>query len=72
MATDGELTETFHELDGNGDGQITSAEFRVAMRDRGEEITDEEIASIFADADADADGRISLAEFTAAWQRAES
>lgn len=71
MAADGELTKTFHELDGNGDGQITSAEFRGAMLARGEEITDEEIASIFTDADSDKDGRISLSEFTTAWQRAE-
>ena len=69
MATDAELTDTFTEFDGNGDGQITSAEFRAAMTARGEEITDQEITEIFADADADSDGRISLAEFTAAWNR---
>lgn len=72
MAADGELTKTFRELDGNGDGQITSAEFRTAMVGRGEEITEEEIVSIFADADSDHDGRISLPEFTAAWRRAET
>jgi Ca2+-binding EF-hand superfamily protein len=68
---DTDLTETFAELDGNSDGQITGAEFHAAMTARGEEITDEEITSIFADADTDRDGKISLAEFTAAWQRAD-
>lgn len=71
MATDAELTDTFSELDGNGDGQITAAEFQTGMAARGESITDEEIASIFADADTDADGTISFAEFTAAWRRAD-
>jgi Ca2+-binding EF-hand superfamily protein len=70
MATDAELTTTFTEFDGNGDGQITSAEFRAAITARGEEITDQEITEIFTDADTDADGQISLPEFTAAWNRA--
>ena len=34
-----ELTDTFAELDGNGDGQITGAEFQAAMSARGEAIT---------------------------------
>jgi Ca2+-binding EF-hand superfamily protein len=71
MATSAELTETFQELDRNGDGQITGDEFRSAMTARGEAITEAEIASIFADADTDQDGRISFAEFTTAWQRAD-
>jgi Ca2+-binding EF-hand superfamily protein len=71
MATSAELTTTFNELDVNGDGQITGAEFRTAMAARGEPITDEEIASIFADADVDKNGTISFAEFTAAWRRAD-
>jgi len=68
---DDELASTFTELDGNGDGQITGAEFHAAMTARGESITDEEIASIFADADADRDGQISFAEFSVAWHRAD-
>jgi Ca2+-binding EF-hand superfamily protein len=71
MATSAELTDTFEELDVNGDGKITGAEFLAAMTARGESITEEEIASIFADADTDKDGTISFAEFTAAWQRAD-
>ncbi len=71
MATSAELTETFTELDVNGDGQITAAEFQSAMTARGESITEAEIASIFADADTDKDGKISFAEFTAAWQRGD-
>jgi len=71
MATSAELTNTFTELDVNGDGQITGAEFQTAMTARGESITAEEIASIFADADTDDDGKISLTEFTAAWQRGD-
>jgi Ca2+-binding EF-hand superfamily protein len=68
---DADLASTFAELDGNGDGQITGAEFQTAMTARGESITEEEIASIFADADTDHDGRISFTEFTAAWRRAD-
>jgi Ca2+-binding EF-hand superfamily protein len=71
MATNAELTTTFNELDVNGDGQITGAEFQAAMAARGEPITEAEITSIFADADTDKNGTISFAEFTAAWQRAE-
>jgi Ca2+-binding EF-hand superfamily protein len=71
MASNEELTRTFHELDGNRDGQITVTEFRAAMTARGEEISDEEVESIFADADSDRDGRISLTEFTDAWNRAD-
>jgi Ca2+-binding EF-hand superfamily protein len=72
MARNEELVQTFNELDVNGDGQITTQEFRSAMSARGEEVTDEEIESIFADADSNHDGMISLAEFTAAWNRVES
>jgi Ca2+-binding EF-hand superfamily protein len=68
---DADLTSTFTELDGNGDGQITGEEFHAGMTARGESITDEEIASIFADADADRDGKISFTEFTEAWHRAD-
>jgi len=68
---DEDLTHTFTELDGNGDGLITQAEFASAMAERGEEVTEEEVASIFSDADSDDDGKISLAEFTEAWHRAE-
>jgi calcium-binding protein CML len=71
MATNAELTETFQELDRNGDGQITGDEFRSAMSARGEAVSDAEIASIFADADTDKDGRISFAEFATAWHRAD-
>ncbi|MGB3441171.1 MAG: EF-hand domain-containing protein [Actinophytocola sp.] len=70
MATDAELTTTFAEFDGNGDGQITSAEFGAAMVARGEEITEREITEIFADADTDRDGTISFTEFAVAWNRA--
>lgn len=68
---DTELASTFAELDGNGDGQITGAEFRAGMAARGEPITDEEIDSIFADADANGDDKISFAEFAAAWRRGD-
>ena len=71
VATNEELIQTFKELDLNGDGQITTKEFRTAMSARGEAITDPEIESIFADADTDQDGQISLSEFTEAWNRAE-
>jgi Ca2+-binding EF-hand superfamily protein len=66
-----ELTDTFAELDVNGDGQITGAEFHAAMTARGESVTKEEIESIFADADTNQDGKISFTEFAAAWRRAD-
>ena len=69
MNTD--LASTFAELDGNGDRQITGAEFAKAIVARGESITEDEIASIFADADSDRDGKISFDEFTVAWQRTD-
>jgi Ca2+-binding EF-hand superfamily protein len=72
MAGNEELVQTFKELDVNGDGQITTQEFRTAMSARGEAVTDAEIESIFADADSDKDGKISLTEFTEAWNRVES
>jgi Ca2+-binding EF-hand superfamily protein len=68
---DEDLATTFAELDANGDGQITGAEFQAAMTARGESITEEEISSIFTDADTDKDGKISFTEFTAAWRRAD-
>ncbi|HYQ67962.1 EF-hand domain-containing protein [Actinophytocola sp.] len=68
---DSELTDTFAELDVNGDGQITGAEFHAAMAARGEPVTKEEIESIFADADTNHDGKISFTEFAAAWRRAD-
>jgi Ca2+-binding EF-hand superfamily protein len=71
MAGNEELIQTFNELDGNGDGQITTQEFRNAMSARGEEVSEAEIESIFADADSNKDGKISLSEFTEAWNRVE-
>jgi Ca2+-binding EF-hand superfamily protein len=68
---DKELTDTFAELDRDGDKHITAEEFHAGMTARGEEITDDEIKSIFADADTNRDGKISFAEFTTAWQRAD-
>jgi Ca2+-binding EF-hand superfamily protein len=70
-ANDSDLIQAFAELDANGDGQITMAEFRTAMAARGETVPEPEVESIFRDADTDHDGQISLAEFTAAWNRAE-
>lgn len=71
MAGNEELVQTFNELDVNGDGQITTQEFRNAMSARGEEVSDAEIESIFADADSGQDGKISLTGSTAAWNRVE-
>lgn len=71
MSANGDLAQTFQQLDGDGDGRITAKEFLVFMTARGETITREELESIFKDADRDGDGMIDLAEFTAAWNRAE-
>jgi Ca2+-binding EF-hand superfamily protein len=67
MTTNDELTRTFVEFDGDGDGRITAEEFRAAMATRGEETTDQDLEEIYAKADKDEDGRIDLAEFTKAW-----
>jgi Ca2+-binding EF-hand superfamily protein len=67
MTADDELTRTFVEFDGDGDGLITADEFRAAMATRGEETTDKDLEQIFGKADGDQDGRIDLAEFTVAW-----
>ncbi|GAA2589881.1 EF-hand domain-containing protein [Actinomadura fulvescens] len=65
-------TATFQEFDRDGDGYITRAEFTLAMKARGEEVTTAELDSIFKAADerdGDVDGRISLAEFLVAWEK---
>ncbi|MFD2795823.1 EF-hand domain-containing protein [Promicromonospora vindobonensis] len=67
MTTNDELSRTFVEFDGDGDGRITADEFRRAMATRGEETTDKDLDEIFGKADHDQDGRIDLAEFTKAW-----
>lgn len=67
MTADNELTRTFVEFDGDGDGRITADEFRAAMATRGEETSDQDLEQIFGKADHDDDGRIDLAEFTEAW-----
>lgn len=67
MTTNDELTRTFVEFDGDGDGRITAEEFRAAMATRGEETTDKDLEEIYDKADKDEDGRIDLAEFTKAW-----
>jgi Ca2+-binding EF-hand superfamily protein len=71
MSASEELTQTFKELDNDGDGQITAKEFLVFMTARGETVTREDLESIFNDADDDSDGLISYAEFASAWARAE-
>lgn len=67
MTADDELTATFTEFDGDGDGRITADEFRQAMATRGEETSDKDLEQIFGKADQDNDGRIDLTEFTKAW-----
>ena len=67
MTAHDELTATFTEFDGDGDGRITADEFRQAMATRGEETSDKDLEQIFGKADTDKDGRIDLAEFTKAW-----
>jgi len=67
MTTNDELTRTFTEFDGDGDGRITADEFRQAMATRGEETSDKDLEQIFGKADHDEDGKIDLAEFTEAW-----
>lgn len=67
MTAHDELSRTFAEFDGDGDGRITAEEFRRAMATRGEETSDKDLEQIFGKADHDRDGRIDLAEFTEAW-----
>lgn len=67
MTAADDLTATFTEFDGDGDGRITVDEFRQAMSRKGEEVTNEDLTSIFVHADGDGDGKINLDEFTQAW-----
>ncbi|GAA4587673.1 hypothetical protein GCM10023194_37330 [Planotetraspora phitsanulokensis] len=64
---DDQATRTFEEFDGDDDGYITEAEFKLAMNARGDEVSGDDLESIFAHTDDDQDGRINLAEFTEAW-----
>lgn len=67
MSNNNDLYATFAELDQDGDGRITAAEFQQAMLERGETVTSDEVVSIFRNADTDHDGKIDFMEFTAAW-----
>ncbi|GII30077.1 hypothetical protein Pmi06nite_35190 [Planotetraspora mira] len=64
---DDEITRTFAEFDGDEDGYITAAEFKLAMNARREEVSGDDLDSIFKHTDDDEDGRINLAEFAEAW-----
>ncbi|GAA1869332.1 EF-hand domain-containing protein [Myceligenerans crystallogenes] len=67
VTAEDDLTATFTEFDGDGDGHITVDEFRQAMAKKGEDVSKDDLTSIFVHADGDGDGKINLAEFTEAW-----
>lgn len=62
------ITIAFDRLDIDGDGRISRAELRVAMTERGHDITDEAIDRELARADLNADGVITLREWLHMWQ----
>lgn len=57
-----EIASMFRLYDKNGDGSISPAEFRMAMRRCG--LSDDETDSLFAEADADGSETIDVEEFT--------
>ncbi|XP_061108593.1 calcium-binding protein 2-like [Conger conger] len=59
-----ELREAFREFDSNGDGQISLAELREAMRKlMGEQLNPREIDEILRDVDLNGDGLVDFEEF---------
>ena len=65
---DKELEELFNSIDGDGSGQVTGAELRVALLKRGVRAKDAESAVLIHMGDDDNDGTLDLKEFKTAWR----
>ncbi len=64
------ISEEFHRLDPNGDGQITREELRAAMEAAGHHPSAARIDRELARADFNADGVITLKEWLHMWELA--
>uniref|UniRef100_A0A3B3S977 Calcium binding protein 2a n=1 Tax=Paramormyrops kingsleyae TaxID=1676925 RepID=A0A3B3S977_9TELE len=59
-----EMKEAFQEIDADGDGQISAAELKEAMKSLlGEQLSPAELEEILQDADLNGDGQIDFQEF---------
>ncbi|XP_072564632.1 calcium-binding protein 2-like [Paramormyrops kingsleyae] len=59
-----EMKEAFQEIDADGDGQISAAELKEAMKSLlGEQLSPAELEEILQDADLNGDGQIDFEEF---------
>ena len=57
------MREAFRIFDKDGNGFITVAEMREAMKNLAEKFTDEEVDGLIAQADTDGDGQVNYEEF---------
>lgn len=60
-----DISESFDQVDEDGDGQISLTEFRSLMLALGSTLRDEAVEASFLRIDANRDGRIGFAEFRA-------
>ncbi|XP_071160615.1 calmodulin-like [Mytilus edulis] len=63
QCTDDDYREVFNVYDKDGNGIITSDEFRAAMNSMGENLSKAEAEEMIMEADSDGDGQIDLTEF---------
>ncbi|CAC5401701.1 unnamed protein product [Mytilus coruscus] len=61
QCTDDDYEEVFNVYDSDGNGIISSDEFRAAMNSMGENLSKEEAEEMIMEADSDGDGQIDLA-----------
>ena len=58
-----ELREAFRVFDKDGNGMISSEEFRRAMKTMGHQLSDQEVDEMIHEADINGDGQIDYHEF---------
>ncbi len=58
-----DLRKAFRVFDIDGNGRISTAEFRQIMTTRGEKLTDDELSEVFREFDVNGDGQLDYNEF---------
>ena len=58
-----EILETFHAIDNDGSGKLSTKELKDVMKSFGEKLTDAQLEEMFKNADADGDGQVDYQEF---------